>query len=70
MAKLTRKDVINRVEAGDSLEQEDLSGLDLSRANLTTTNLIGADFSDAALGGVIGANFSGALAVSSEYLKD
>ena len=39
MAKLTREDVIARVKSGDSLEQEDLSGLDLSGADLYQANL-------------------------------
>ena len=34
MAELTREEVIARVEADESLEGEDLSGLDLSEANL------------------------------------
>ena len=43
----------------------DLSGADLSGANLTGADLSRADLSD-----VIGADFSGALNVPAEYLKD
>ena len=39
MPKLTRKDVIARVKSGDSLEQENLSGLDLTGADLNGANL-------------------------------
>ena len=34
MAELTREEVIARVEAYESLEGEDLFGLDLSEANM------------------------------------
>lgn len=51
MAKLTRKEVIDRVKAGKSLAKEDLSGLDLRGLDLTGVNLSRADLSEANLSG-------------------
>jgi uncharacterized protein YjbI with pentapeptide repeats len=65
---------------GLSLEDANLSGANLSRtmlywahlerADLTGAILYGADLTDANLDGVIGADFTGALNVPANYLKD
>ena len=65
---------------GVQLEGANLSGADLSGANLTRAlltmadltgaNLTGANLFEAALSGVIGLNFAGALNVPDEHLKD
>ena len=56
MAKLTFEEVIAKVKAGESLKEEDLSGIDLRLANLSgidlrRAKLSGADLSRADLTG-------------------
>ena len=51
MTELTRDEVIARVKDGESLEGEDLSGLDLRRANLSGADLRGTKLSGADLTG-------------------
>ncbi len=48
----------------------ELRGADLSEANPTEADLFYADLAGAIRDGVIGADFSGALNVPAEYLKD
>ncbi|HHT9126994.1 MAG TPA: pentapeptide repeat-containing protein [Candidatus Brocadiia bacterium] len=62
MAKLTREEVIDRVERGESLAGEDLSGLALSGANLSHATLRDANLSNANLcwTNLIEANLHGA----------
>ena len=53
---------------GANLSGAKLFSADLSGADLSGASLIGADFFDAALEGVIGADFTGALNVATKYL--
>ena len=49
MAKLTREEVIEKVDAGKSLERANLAGVDLSGANLRGAKLSRAKLRDANL---------------------
>ena len=64
--------LLQRGNCGPScfLPMADLTGAKLTGANLRFANLANANLTGADLAGVIGANLTGALNVSAEYLKD
>jgi uncharacterized protein YjbI with pentapeptide repeats len=69
-ANLTGANLSDAVLTGANLGTAFLANADLTGANLTGAILSWADLTDANLDGVIGADFTGALNVPANYLKD